>query len=251
MTILVARNKGTNSDFSILHDLVLQTGAIAIDDNDYGSNDRTYDVKGLINMHVEIDNTGTTENGLTYKIEKARKDFVVLTDLVDADFDQDIKADTNVAAALKASGTVTCASAVATDTVTANGLLYTGVAGVKSDNTEFSIDTSDTACATDLADSITNDTRTGTLNDLTATSSVAVVTIKQTVSGTSGNATTLVSSNGTRLAVSGAVFTGGTDAVTSISDVVDVSPESTAIRIRVKRQTSGQDTILAGIVSVN
>jgi hypothetical protein len=115
--------------------------------------------------------------------------------------------------AVAASGTVTCATAIADDTVTVNGLLYTGVAGAKSDNTEFSIDTSDTAAALDLAASITADTRTGTLNDVTAVSALGVVTITQSVVGTLGNATTLVSSDGATLAVSGAVFTGGVDAV--------------------------------------
>ncbi len=99
------------------------------------------------------------------------------------------------------------------DTVTINGLVYTAVAGARANNTQFSIDTSDTAAATDLAAAITADSRSGTLNDVTATSLNAVVTCTQTVSGAGGNATTLVSSNGTRLAVSGAgTFTGGLDA---------------------------------------
>lgn len=121
-----------------------------------------------------------------------------------------------------ASGTITLVSALAADTVTVNGLLYTGVVGAKSDNTEFSIDTSDTAAATDLADSITNDSRSGTLNDVTATSNVGVVTAVQTVSGTGGNATTLVSSNGTRLAVSGALFTGGLDGANGLYPIIKV-----------------------------
>lgn len=103
-----------------------------------------------------------------------------------------------------ATGTVTMASAQAADTVTVNGLLYTAVSGAKADNTEFSIDTSDDAAATDLADSITNDTRSGTVGDLSATSSTDTVTITTDVEGAAGNAVTLVSSNGTRLAVSGA-----------------------------------------------
>ena len=115
----------------------------------------------------------------------------------------------DASAELFASGVVTCATVLAGDTVTVNGLLYTAVAGVKADNTQFSVDTSNTACATDLAASITADVRAGTLNDVTATSSLGVVTILQTVVGIGGNATTLISSNGTRLAVSGATFTGG------------------------------------------
>lgn len=109
-----------------------------------------------------------------------------------------------------ASGTATLTSAIATDVVTINGLAYTGVAGVKSDNTEFSIDTSDTAAAADLADSINNDVRVGTLDDVSATSAVGVVTITQTVAGYAGNATTLVSSDAT-IVVSGATMTGGID----------------------------------------
>jgi len=33
--------------------------------------------------------------------------------------------------------------------------------------------------------------------------------------------------------------------------IIDISPESTAIRIRVKRQAAGLNTTLAGIVSTN
>jgi len=40
-------------------------------------------------------------------------------------------------------------------------------------------------------------------------------------------------------------------AASAINDLIDISPESTAIRIRIKRQSSGQDTILAGDVSFN
>lgn len=109
-------------------------------------------------------------------------------------------------------GTYTLTSAIATDAVVLNGLLYTGVAGAKADNTEFSIDTSDTAAATDLADSITNDVRAGTLNDVTATSLLGVVTATQTVAGTGGNLTTIVSNDATIVA-SGALFTGGGDGI--------------------------------------
>lgn len=85
------------SQIGILHDPVLQTGAIAIDQDAYTAGlDRIYDVRGLRNMYAEIRNTGGA-NGLTYTIEKARKSFTDITTLVDADFDKVIKADTNVA----------------------------------------------------------------------------------------------------------------------------------------------------------
>lgn len=137
MTDLVSRGTGSNSSNSVLHDPILEAGGIAVDQDAYTVGlDRPYDVKGLKNMHIEIENTGGA-NGLTFKIEKTRISYTVISALADADFDQDILADTNVAFG-----------------------------------------------------------------------------------------------------------------ATNIQDIVDISPESTAIRIRVKRQTSGQDTTLAGIVSV-
>lgn len=115
----------------------------------------------------------------------------------------------------QASGTVTLASVLAGDTVTVNGLVYTAVAGAKADNTEFSIDGTDIADAADLADSITNDARTGiteaTLDQTAANGGTAVVTITCTTSTADGNNIDLSSSNGTRLATSGANLTGGLD----------------------------------------
>jgi len=234
VTDLTIRERGPISGNSQYADALLQTGAILVDQDAYAATpnstvlDRVYAVKGLDNMHVEIENTGST-NGLTYKIEKARKEFKTISELVDADFDQDILANTDVLAGVKAFGSVTCVGVLAADTVTVNGLVYTAVAGVKANNTEFSIDTGDNETATDLADSISQDTRAGTLDDLTAVGITNVVTAASTVIGTSGNAITLVSSNGSRLAVSGATFAGGVDNF-NIQDIVDISPESTAIR---------------------
>jgi hypothetical protein len=109
-----------------------------------------------------------------------------------------------------ASGTVTLATALADDTVTINGLVYTAVTGAKADNTEFSIDGTDTVDAADLADSINNDDREGTLGDVSATSALGVVTITTTVSGEAGNAVTLAEDTGdTTISVSGATLTGG------------------------------------------
>lgn len=39
--------------------------------------------------------------------------------------------------------------------------------------------------------------------------------------------------------------------VTVVDDVIDISPQSTAIRVRVKRQSAGDDTTRQGIVSTN
>ena len=190
MTDLISRATGPHSSNRVLHDLVLQTGGITIDQDLYSSGlDRIYDIRGLTNMHVEIKNTGS--NPLTYKIEKARKNFTLLTTLSFADFDKDIQGNTDVLALVAASGTVTLVAVLAGDTVTINGLVYTAVAGVKSDNTEFSIDGTDTVDAADLVDSITNDNaRQGTLADLIPTNVLGVVTLFSTAIGAAGNAVT-------------------------------------------------------------
>lgn len=102
MTILAVRVRGPFSGNSQYFDKALQTGAIAVNQDNYSTDpdstvlDRVYNVKGLNNMYVEIENTGGT-NGLTYKITKARKEFATITTLVDADFDEEIVGDTNVA----------------------------------------------------------------------------------------------------------------------------------------------------------
>lgn len=250
MTDLSDRSKGVNSDFGQLHDPVLQTGGITINSDSYSSTlDRIYDVRGLTNIHIEIENAHAT-NGLIYKIEKARINYGVISELVDADFDQNILGNTTVESLVSATGTVTLASVTAADTVTINNIVYTAVSGTKSDNTEFDIDGTDTVDAVDLVDSVTNDTRQGTLADITADNVAGVVTFTSTAIGTAGNAVTLVSSNGTRLAVSAATLSGGVDNV-DLNDIVDVSPETTAIRIRVRRETASNDSTLAGIVSVN
>tara|TARA_R110000737_G_C14624761_1_gene494674 strand:+ start:68050 stop:68766 length:717 start_codon:yes stop_codon:yes gene_type:complete len=118
-------------------------------------------------------------------------------------------------AATAATGTITFATVLAGDTVTINGLVYTAVAGAKADNTQFSINGTDIVDAADLVDSITNDVRAGVEDFSAANGGTAVVTITAEIlvqSPTEGNAITLVSSNGTRLAVSGGgTLTGGVD----------------------------------------
>lgn len=85
------------SRLGILDDPVLEIGGILINQDAYSAGlDRRYDVRGLRKMNVLIKNTGGA-NSLTYKIEKTRKDFAKESDLVDADFEEDIKGDTPVA----------------------------------------------------------------------------------------------------------------------------------------------------------
>jgi len=112
-----------------------------------------------------------------------------------------------------ATGTATCVSVGAGDTFSVNGLTYTGVTGAKADNTEFSVDTSDNACAADLADSITNDARTGTDEasvDQTATSGTNDVNIIADTVGSIGNNITMAQTGG-NITLSGANLSGGAD----------------------------------------
>jgi phage tail sheath gpL-like len=114
----------------------------------------------------------------------------------------------------KATGTVTCASVANNDTATVNAKVYTFKTTLTDLENEVGgsayevlIGASDTASAANLAAAI--NVRDGAT--VSATSALGVVTVKSVADGTTGNAYTLVSSNGTRLAVSGAgTLTGGT-----------------------------------------
>ncbi len=39
--------------------------------------------------------------------------------------------------------------------------------------------------------------------------------------------------------------------IVDVRDLIGISPESTSIRIQIRRQTSGQDTTLSGVASFN
>lgn len=222
----------------------IHTTGVAVDDGNYDNGtflDRDYDLRDKKNIAINLENIGA--NAIKYKILSTNKHFDDFdAEITDDDFDKEEKAETSLSPrskatgsveltggpAVAATGTLTLASAVANafatgtitaasvqagDTVTINGLVYTAVAGAKQDNTEFSIDTGNNECAADLADSINNDVRAGTLGDVSAVAVADEVTVTTDVEGTDGNAITLVSSNGTRLAVSGSgTLTGGVDA---------------------------------------
>jgi phage tail sheath gpL-like len=111
--------------------------------------------------------------------------------------------------AVAATGTVTCASASAADTVTINGTAFTAVSGTPAGN-QFKVGVSDTADAASLVSAINASATAIVSNHVTASSALGVVTLTAKVPGHVGNAITLASSNGTRLAVSGARLTGGT-----------------------------------------
>lgn len=128
---------------------------------------------------------------------------------------------------LAATGTVTCVAPILGDTVTVNGLVYTGVSAPKVNNQTFDISFGATAIAADLADSISNDLRSSiTVPSLgqTATSVLGVVTITADV-GELGNNIDLASSSVAELAVSGSFLTGGSGVTNnglSASDIVSL-----------------------------
>jgi len=150
----------------------------------------------------------------------------------------------NALANVFATGTAQCTSVVADETVTINGLLYTAVVGSKGgDFTKFSVDTGDNECAADLADSVNNDARSGTIGDVSATASTDTVTLTTDVAGVAGDATTLAET-GTTITISGAVFTGGVDAdFTTINGLVYTAVAGSKGGDFTKFSIDGTDTV--------
>lgn len=105
----------------------------------------------------------------------------------------------NDAEATAASGTVTLASAQAADTVTINGVVFTAVSGTPAAN-QFDISGTDDDAATSLAAAI-NGTASALAQLVSAEAAADVVTITANEKGVIGNAYTLASSNGSRLAL--------------------------------------------------
>lgn len=112
----------------------------------------------------------------------------------------------------RATGTVTCATVIATNTVTINGTAITAVTGAAGNN-QFDRSGTDTQTAANLAAAINASTTDIISKNVVASSSGAVVTLTAIAAGHSGNAITLASSGAT-VAVSGARLTGGTGTTT-------------------------------------
>ncbi len=114
-------------------------------------------------------------------------------------------------ASVKATGTVTLASCAAADTVTVNSRTYTAVTGTPANYTQFTIAGDDTADAVSLTAAINaREIAPANIKGVSATSALGVVTITAVADGTGGNSITLLSSNGTRAAVTGSgTLTGG------------------------------------------
>lgn len=110
----------------------------------------------------------------------------------------------------RATGTVTAATVLAGDTVTVNGTVFTGTAGaVVLGEATFSVDTGNTQTAASLAAQINGYGGAGVAGIVKARSASAVVTLYAVTQGTAGNAITLASSDGSTLAVSGAILANG------------------------------------------
>jgi len=168
---------------------------------DTGDNETAIDLAAAVNADVRIGTSGDVSASPTTNV------VTVTSDVLGTGGNAITLAKTGAPITI---GGATFSGGVDATTSTVDGLTYTGVAGAKADNTQFSVDTSDTAAATDLADSISNDARAGTVPDnVSATSNVGVVTITSQLGGTIGNATTLSSNDGVKAAVSAATLTGG------------------------------------------
>ena len=108
--------------------------------------------------------------------------------------------------AVKASGTYTLTSAIATDVVTINGTAFTCVSSGATGN-QFNVGADDTETAANLAASI--NASSDLTGIVTATSALGVVTVSAAIPSKMGNAITIASSDATIVA-SGARLTGGT-----------------------------------------
>lgn len=107
--------------------------------------------------------------------------------------------------AVAASGTITHASVSANDTVTVNGVVFTAKSSGASGN-EWNIGASNTTSAAAFVVAFNASASAKTNLLITATSALGVVTLTAIRTGLDGNAFTLVSSNGTRLAVTGSGY---------------------------------------------
>lgn len=119
---------------------------------------------------------------------------------------------------VKATGTLTLTSVVATNTFAINGVTFTAVASGATGN-QFNVGVSDTLTAVNAAAAI-NASASALVSGnagVVATSALGVVTVTAKVPGVTGNAITLT--GGTNIAASGARLTGGSDGTVTTIDL--------------------------------
>ena len=110
---------------------------------------------------------------------------------------------------LRATGTLTCSTAVAGNTAIVNGVTYTLSDAPTAAHTSVLVGADDTETAANLAAAINAvETGPGSANAFFATSALGVVTITATAEGVDGNAITLVGS--VNIVASAATLEGGT-----------------------------------------
>lgn len=110
----------------------------------------------------------------------------------------------------RSTATVTCSTALAAQTVTVNGTVFTAVSGAATlGDATFSIDTGDTETATSLAAQVNAYGGPLIAGIVSAYSASGVVTFFADTPGTAGDSLTLASSDAGTLLTSGATFTGG------------------------------------------
>lgn len=118
----------------------------------------------------------------------------------------------------KATGTLTLASVVATNSFVINGVTFTAVASGATGN-QFNVGVSDTATAANAAAAV-NASASALVSGnagVIATSALGVVTLTAKTAGVTGNAITLA--GGTNITASGARLTGGSDGTTTTVDL--------------------------------
>lgn len=163
----------------------------------------------------------------------------------------DITANVSIVDA-KASGTLTCVSVVAGDTVTVAGKVYTAVANgtAPSDFNQFSVSTTNALCATNLKNAINGREGNTAAARVVATVSSNVVTVKATTAGV-GNGP-VVTDTGSTITISNTlpysvtatfVSAGNTDAVTV--NGVAFTIKTTPVTAIVDRAILGSDTLQA------
>jgi hypothetical protein len=129
----------------------------------------------------------------------------------------------------RATATATFSSLADADTVTLGGFVMTAKTAVTDATTQFALGANDTAAAANCAALVNATTNAGVYGLVTATSAAGVVTFRAVTAGTAGNAITLVSSNGTRAAVTGSGTLANGTAPTN--NKFDVSPGSTNTQV--------------------
>jgi len=107
---------------------------------------------------------------------------------------------------VKASGTLTLASVIATNTAIINGVTFTAVAAGATGN-QFNVGGTDTITAANLAAAINASVTALVAGYVTATSAAAVVTVSSAFYGLAGNQTT-IAGGGATVTASGARFDG-------------------------------------------